>query len=514
MRRPWALACVMVLVLAPPAASQPAITSLIEAQVGNLPFTAPRDRTDVYAQFQLEYGFTNGRAGLRFEQDRNSEDQSSYDAITQRWAEWTDERLRVRVGNFYTLLGRGLIHRSFELPGVVLDQVGVRSRYGPSRDVDGVLVDGGWGPVSARLLSGTPNSGQYSAAPENELFGLERYAGLLSGGQVATTVWREARVGAAYLRASSGIGTQREFGTGFLEFDPLRLAGLDLAALPIYVEYAQADARFGDWWRFSTGEQDTFALYASADLLAGPFALAAEWKDYREFRLGINDPPSLVREHAYPLLNRGTHVLDATRERGYQLEGSFTVPRWGSATVNLSRSDGEGSRFDEQFVELHVAPEDARRWEATLFWDEGKDEFTFISDRRVLGGSATVRILPRWSVAADLERQDATREFVGIPSISFREHYGSLTVSRAGLGSLTASIEHTRDPDQEDPALFGDGDIDPRRFVAGIIRATISEHHEATLFAGERRGGRACTAGTCYEVQPFEGVELRLISRF
>jgi len=34
------------------------------------------------------------------------------------------------------------------------------------------------------------------------------------------------------------------------------------------------------------------------------------------------------------------------------------------------------------------------------------------------------------------------------------------------------------------------------------------------LFVGKRRGGLACTAGTCYQVQPFEGAELRLVSRF
>jgi hypothetical protein len=35
-----------------------------------------------------------------------------------------------------------------------------------------------------------------------------------------------------------------------------------------------------------------------------------------------------------------------------------------------------------------------------------------------------------------------------------------------------------------------------------------------TLFAGQRREGIACTAGTCYVVEPFEGVELRITSRF
>ena len=506
------LALLLLAALAPGAAAQPAVTNLLEAQVGNIPFTEPRNRTDLYDQFQLEYGFTTGRVGLRFEQDHNSEDQFTYRAITQRWAEWWDDRLRVRVGNFYTILGRGLVHRSFELPGVVLDQPGVRSRYGPSRDVDGALLEGAWGPVSARALGGTPNAGLYSAAPENDQFGLDRYVGTLGGGQLATGVWPEARIGATYLRFSNGQGVQRELGSGFVELDPLRMAGVGSVALPIYAEYARAGVPFGEWWQFATGEQDTFALYAGTNLLAGPFTLAAEWKDYRQFRLGINDPPSLVREHAFPLLNRGTHVLDATRERGFQLEASWTERRWGTATANLSRSDGEGDRFEELYLELHAAPGGAR-WEATAFWDQGQDQFSFVDDRRAVGGSGMVRIGARWAITADLERAETTRRLATLPPVAFGDHYASLTGSYAGIGSVSVVWERSTDPEQEDPALAG-GAVDPRTFPAAIARATISPHHEATLFVGSRRGGRACTAGTCYEVQPFKGVELRVLSRF
>jgi hypothetical protein len=34
------------------------------------------------------------------------------------------------------------------------------------------------------------------------------------------------------------------------------------------------------------------------------------------------------------------------------------------------------------------------------------------------------------------------------------------------------------------------------------------------MFAGKRRGGTACTSGTCYYVPDFEGLELRVLSRF
>ena len=34
------------------------------------------------------------------------------------------------------------------------------------------------------------------------------------------------------------------------------------------------------------------------------------------------------------------------------------------------------------------------------------------------------------------------------------------------------------------------------------------------LFAGERRGGPACTSGICYEVLDFKGVEIRWTTKF
>lgn len=69
-------------------------------------------------------------------------------------------------------------------------------------------------------------------------------------------------------------------------------------------------------------------------------------------------------------------------------------------------------------------------------------------------------------------------------------------------------------PARDRPSRRGSAGHGWDNFLAGTLRATISGHHDATLFFGERRGGQACTAGTCYEVQPLEGVELRLLSRF
>ena len=482
------------------------------AQAGNFPESfagrGPTNRQDLYDLVNLEYGYSAGIVGLRFETNRNSQQEFPYQGITQRYADWTDRRYRVRVGNFYTILGQGLIHRSFELTGVVLDQRFPRSRYVPSRDVDGVLVEANTGPIATLAFSGSPSSGQTSLAGEE--VGQPRHAGQISGAQVVGRLPGNASAGVAYLRTSAGLG-QQELGSGFVGVDPLRLFGDSKLSLPLYFEYAQADRSFGDWWSLETESREPHALYASANLVWGAAGLTAEWKDYSQFRLGTNDPPSLVREHTQVLLNRSTHVLDAGEEEGFQIEATLAPSEWAAVTANFSRADGvEGFRFEERFIEVRSAPLAGERWETIVFYDRSRDDVVSIADRRTYGAASTVRFLERWSVTLDLERLTARRRAVGI-SDRFEDLYLAITAARASFGS--ASFLWTRTSDPLDPSRVDPG-TDYLHLVGGVLGARLGERHEATLFFGRRRGGLACTAGTCYEVQPFEGAELRLVSRF
>jgi Family of unknown function (DUF6029) len=491
--------------------AQLAVSNLLVGQNGNLPFRLPHDRTDLYDQLNLDYVFDGGRAGVRFETDQNSENLFSYRVLTQRYAEWNEPRLRARVGTFYTILGRGLIHRSFELPGVVLDQPGVLSRFGPSRDLDGALLDGMVGPVTALLFSGQPNVGDTSPGldPSDQF----RHQGQITGGQITTRTPGHGQLGAAFLRANYSVVQRFALGTGFAGIDPLALAGRHDTSLPLYFEYAMQDGAVADWARFRTDAGTPHALYASANVLTQRFALSAEWKDYTQFRLGSNDPPSLVREHSDQLLNRSTHVLDAGRgERGYQIEASVRLLPGATLLANTSRSDDtSGVRFDERYGELRVAPAGAA-WEAALFADEGSDGFGFVSRRHTLGGSALVKGRRGWSGLASIQAQQATRL-----RDRFDDQYAALTLTRVAWGSAGVVWERSTDPDLQketsaERAARG-GRFIPRQFLAGILQARLSSHHEVTVFYGQRRGGRACTAGTCYEVAPFQGAELRLTTR-
>ncbi len=501
--------------LAAPAAShaQVAVSNLLVAQAGHSKLYQPSNRTDLYDQFEVQATIGELRIGGRYETDENSEQAYTYKVITQRWAEWTDRGLRVRVGNIYTILGRGLIQRSFEVPGVVLDEPGLLSRYGFSRDLDGVLVEGEAGPFSTRIFTGKPNGGTIS--PGTEAVEQPRYLGEVAGGQAALAPWRGSRVGAAYLRYTDPLALrQDELGSSFAEIDPLRALGVKNVALPLYAEYAGLNRKWDQWWELKTGDKVPHALYVGSNLLWGPVSVSGEWKDYRNFRLGYNDPPSLVREQSFTLLNRATHVLDAESEHGFQAEASYTVPAWGSVTANHSRSDGtpanRARRYEATYWELYAAP---TRWpsvEGTAYIQRGLDEFDFVTNDDIYGGSVTVRARRDWSATMDLARKDETRR----PAVSSSDHYFSCGIARAQWGSATLVWERTSDPRTEDPVRDVDPHVDPVTFVSGVVSARLTERHQATLTVGKRRGGLACTAGTCYTVEPFSGAELRLTTRF
>lgn len=507
-----AIAACAALLCAHRSQAQVSASNLLLAQSGNVPFTDPANRTSFYDQFRLDYGTRDAGAGIRYESHRNSEDRNGYAALTQRWVEWRDGGFRARAGNFYTILGRGLLHRSFELPGVVLENPGDRSPYGPSRDLDGVLLEASLGRLRARAFSGRPNGGELS--PGAETADQSRYAPTMSGAEVSALLGRGARAGLAYARSPQG--NNGEFGTGFTELDPLRALKVKGASLPIYFEYAQRGG-VGEWLKLRTGDDTPHALYAGLNFLSGGFALSAEWKDYAQFRFGTNDPPSLVKEHPEALLNRNTHVLDANDEQGYQVEASYTLSALGTAAINLSRGDRGSAvrpeRFVERYLELRTAPVgESRRFEARVFGSTGQDPYLGNLDRTLYGGAGTWQWSPSWSATLDLEGQRATRRDGNSP-YRYSDAYLSCTLSRAHMGSAGLVWEHTTDKAASPPAVRGDPPFRSRNFLGLYLSGRISSRQEATLFYGERRGGRACTAGTCYEVLAFKGAELRLSSR-
>ena len=72
--------------------------------------------------------------------------------------------------------------------------------------------------------------------------------------------------------------------------------------------------------------------------------------------------------------------------------------------------------------------------------------------------------------------------------------------------------ERSTDPGLTDDLTTAAQETNARNWISYSLGYQFSNSHFVSLFYGKRRGGRACTAGICYEVLPFEGFELRIIS--
>jgi hypothetical protein len=166
-------------------------------------------------------------------------------------------------------------------------------------------------------------------------------------------------------------------------------------------------------------------------------------------------------------------------------------------------------RYLENYGEVHLTPRSVPALEATLFADGGKDEFVGVQQRNAYGGRSTVRLPRRLSVALDLEYLTEQRR----PD-RFHDGYASIALQHALWGSAEMVWQRTTDPAEEKTSDAASPGVQPRNFVSGVLSVQVSQANIASVFVGQRRAGLACTAGTCYQVAAFEGVEFRLTSRF
>ena len=75
-------------------------------------------------------------------------------------------------------------------------------------------------------------------------------------------------------------------------------------------------------------------------------------------------------------------------------------------------------------------------------------------------------------------------------------------------------MDHTTDPFEVDRPETRAIETGKRTFWSLNLNARFGTQYDAVLFAGERRGGTACTSGTCYQVLPFRGLEMRINTYF
>lgn len=471
----------------------------MEVQIGNIPGTDPPWLVSNYDQLNLQYRLKGFKAFMKGEYFINKFPDRRYVNLSQMQLRYRRKSLQFTAGNFYDILGNGLLLRAYDIPGTVFESQGYRVRYGFYRDLLGA-------------------SGEY----KGERFHLKAlYGKPLINVFPPTVGFKERRKDDVYALNTGYAFWEQHFSANYLyqanpgahhHYGSVNLTG----NLPLDFSYnTEVAAALGTGQPLFTAEGSSYAVYASLAYSGGNLGASMEWKDYRHFFLGsgFNDPPTLVKEQSYKVLNRSTHVTQLINERGYQIEVYYRFRDGKMLTLNTSRARNETSEvfiFQEYFAELFTMLGET----ASIKWfaDYARDPFKEEPERYATGGIAETPFLKKWNSLVQLEYQYFERDGL----ISGSVHNGVLIagVSRGSKFSLDITWEVSTDPYQTDEINTFEIERQARHWIGMDVSYRINRHHTLTMFTGQRRGGPACTSGICYEVLDFQGVELRWIGKF
>ncbi|MFY0625283.1 MAG: hypothetical protein JXR07_03230 [Reichenbachiella sp.] len=479
-------------------------SNLLEYQLGNIPNQEPAFQSSLFDQLDLSYRYKNIGLDTRIEQYYPSFGEDiDYTEISQFKFQYKTDMLEVEVGNLYTSFGRGLLLRTYEIPGSIWETRGYRVRYGFYKDLLGGSVKLNYKNLSIKVLRGEVLD---VTLPPTLSEDSDRRPDLVEGIETSYRLGKQT-VGAIYMRHHTESQSIPDAEPG--KFLSLYYDGYLFDLFSLYGELAKKVG--GDTEYFSFSDDEAYSGYVGLNFYIANFGVSLEYKNYHNFSLGsgINDPPTLVKEHSYRLLNRSTHVPILTDEQGYQAEIYYTFENSSMLTFNTSRSMNEITEerqpvFEEYFLEYQFYPDE--NLSTKIFVDYSKDPFVN-EDDRYSAGSYFDLTHEKLTSTLEFEWQyiDRVNDF---ESVAFSNYYMSYTLAKPSLYSASIVMELTYDPIQLEEG--SSKNIYPS-FV-GTFRP--NSKNIITLFAGKRRGGPACNSGVCYNVLDFEGIELRLTTRF
>jgi hypothetical protein len=461
--------------------------NLAEYQYGKLPNDSSSMST-IYNRLVANYAYKSFKTSATFELFQSPVAGSSYVNLSQFSLQYKLKPFEVKIGNFYETIGRGLLLRSFEIPGAILEDMSYRSRHYFNRDILGISARFQHKNFNTKVLYGSPLNYVFPPTQDSELRRADTIAALyaeysLSQQTLGVSAMKHSNSGndRVYLMATASGNISR-----FLSY---------------YTEIAKnvSDFNIGDFT-----SQSSYAAYGGLNIAIDNFGISAEYKNYNNFLIGsgINEPPALVKEHSYRVLNRSTHVLQPLNEVGYQFELFYTFPNLSKLTINTTRAINNFEKkfvFREYFLEYDFSLSEMNT--ARVFFDYADDPFKLEEQRISAGVNTDWQVSETSTIKTDYEFQTFKRL-----GENFQNHVFVLGYSYKSkiIGNIVTEYSN-------DSFIVTNGS---KIWIGANVKYQVNKSNSLQVFAGERRGGPACNAGVCYEVLDFKGVEIRLTSRF
>ncbi len=462
--------------------------NLLEIQYGKIPSDTVNSFATLYDRTVADYRWKQFKGGITLEQFYSPYEGRSYFKVQQVRAQYQNKGLEINLGSFYETLGRGTLLRSYQIQGAILEDVTYRSRNYFQRDIVGANVRYRLKKFSAKALYGSPLNNVFPPNQDLENRRPDRIGALYTDYQLGTQT-----LGMALMHLDNESANS--------VFSMLTASGNIGSKLSYFTEFSK---NVSDYSVSDFSSDAAYAFYFNSDISFETVGISAEFKYYSNFALGagFNEPPALIREHTYRLLNRSTHVLQPFNESGYQIEMYVQFPNQSTLTMNNSiaiNDFGSSFVFQEYFAEYDMLIN--KKHHFRIFGDFAQDPFKGEMDRVTLGAYGDWRTGKLTGLKSEIEMQTFEREGVQVYNV-----LALLGFNYTSKVSVSILAEVSNDPfitEEDQKVWFG-----------GNLKYKLNDKNTILLFGGERRGGPACNSGVCYEVLDFSGVELRLTSRF
>jgi len=399
----------------------------------------------------LKYGNWSGGLTLRSHNyykrlPNRTLENSQYD-LYRKHARYATKSLEFQVGDFNSMLGRGLVLSVLQNDKALRDRtvLGGDFRYNA----------GGW---QVRALGGSV---------EDEL---KRQKWHVAGGELAGEYWKGNRVGvhASYIHDEKTLQRRDDRLTWSVSWSAEKLPG----GLSYYAEISRLNL-------LDSRLRDGSACYSNLGWTRRNVSLLLEYRKYRNFNNELNNPPSADRG------DEAVELRDSEAARLY-VQYSFFRP-----DIVPFISVGRIREFDATGPQAYGGVNGSDVWGKLDFsFSHGVRE-TYYPERITEG-----RVVYRFTdpVAVDVYARDK-RSSVG--EYRFNEIDYNLQVSWAPHGAVFFQKQYSREL------------IDDRHhFHSGGIRINLKRDSYFELSVGETRGGEVCSSGQCVILPPFRGWRL------
>lgn len=459
-------------------------STLLEAQFGNIPSADEASFPSLYNRTILSYRFGKWTASTTIEQFYTEFGDRNFTDLSQLSLRYKNKAWDVKLGNIYETLGRGMLLRSFEVKGAILEDLGFRSRNYFHRDILGGV-----------------------AKFRKKKFSLQVTSGYVLNNLIPPTFNISDRRSDTFMSISGKFNWLKKHKTEIILFSfnngqfnsnnlySISTTGPLFKKLNYYVELAR-----------SMDESELHGFYTGITGLAGDLSYSLEYRNYNDLILGggINEPPQVIKEQTYRMLNRSTHVSNPLSEDGYQVDLIYGFENGSLLNLNhsLARNVFGSSSFvfQQYFLEWSSSMGSV---EYKLYLDYSKDPLKAEPNRYAAGLYSDVKLNDNIRLLPEFEFQSFNRNDNDVSN-----QYYSLGLNYKSKLNINIQLESTTDP------FLIDAGSSSKNYLGTNIRYKLNQKNTLQLFAGDRRGGPACSAGVCYEILDFSGVECRWSARF